>query len=117
MSVSELLLYNIGYTYESFMKQTKGSLKNLFYGENVSFLDEERFPFIKGRGEGRILTADGSPINVYLYKENTTDKNGQEIWAMSVQVNWEYENLTLINGAICSGHWYFDCDEMAKSLM
>ena len=114
LSVSELLLYNIGYTYESFMKQTKGSLKNLFYGENVSFLDEERFPFIKGRGEGRILTADGSPINVYLYKENTTDKNGQEIWAMSVQVNWEYENLTLINGAICSGHWYFDCDENGK---
>ena len=114
LSVSELLLYNIGYTYESFMKQTKGSLKNLFYGENVSFLDEERFPFIKGRGEGQILTADGSPINVYLYKENTTDKNGQEIWAMSVQINWEYENLTLINGAICSGHWYFDCDENGK---
>ena len=114
LSVSELLLYNIGYTYESFMKQTKGSLKNLFYGEDVSFLDEERFPFIKGRGEGQILTADGSPINVYLYKENTTDKNGQEIWAMSVQINWEYENLTLINGAICSGHWYFDCDENGK---
>ena len=114
LSVSELLLYNIGYTYESFMKQTKGSLKNLFYGEDVSFLDEERFPFIKGRGEGQILTADGSPINVYLYKENTTDKNGREIWAMSVQVNWEYENLTLINGAICSGHWYFDCDENGK---
>ena len=114
LSVSELLLYNIGYTYESFMKQTKGSLKNLFYGENVSFLDEERFPFIKGRGEGQILTADGSPINVYLYKENTTDKNGQEIWAMSVQINWEYENLTLINGAICSGYWYFDCDENGK---
>ena len=53
LSVSELLLYNIGYTYESFMKQTKGSLKNLFYGENVSFLDEERFPFIKGRSEER----------------------------------------------------------------
>ena len=114
LSVSELLLHNIGYTYESFMKQTKGSLKNLFYGEDVSFLDEERFPFIKGRGEGQILTADGSPINVYLYKENTTDKNGREIWAMSVQVNWEYENLTLINGAICSGHWYFDCDENGK---
>ena len=114
LSVSELLLHNIGYTYESFMKQTKGSLKNLFYGEDVSFLDEERFPFIKGRGEGQILTADGSPINVYLYKENTTDKNGQEIWAMSVQINWEYENLTLINGAICSGHWYFDCDENGK---
>ena len=114
LSVSELLLYNIGYTYESFMKQTKGSLKNLFYGEDVSFLDEERFPFIKGRGEGQILTADRSPINVYLYKENTTDKNGREIWAMSVQVNWEYENLTLINGAICSGHWYFDCDENGK---
>ena len=70
------------------MEQTEGSLRNLFYGENVRFLEENRFPSIEGRREGQILTSDGTPINVYLYKKNTTDKNGQKIWVMSVQMNW-----------------------------
>ncbi len=76
LSVSGMLLHSTGHTRDSFMEQTKGSLRNLFYGENVRFLEENRFPSIEGRGEGQILTSDGTPINVYLYKENTTDKNG-----------------------------------------
>ena len=114
LSVSGLFLHNIGYTYDSFMEQTKGSLKNLFYGENVSFLDEERFPSIEGRGEGQILAADGSLMNVYLYKENAWDENGQKIWVMSAQVNWERQNLALVNGAISSGLWFFECDENGR---
>ena len=90
LSVSGMLLHSTGHTRDSFMEQTKGSLRNLFYGENVRFLEENRFPSIEGRGEGQILTSDGTPINVYLYKENTTDKNGQKIWVMSVQMNWQH---------------------------
>ena len=111
LSVSDLLLYNLGYSYESLMEQTKGSLKNLFYGENVSFLNNERFYQIHGNGEGQILTADGAPVCVRLYKENTTDMDGNPIWIMSVQMNWAYENLSLINESIASALWYFDCDE------
>lgn len=111
LSVSDLLLYNLGYSYESLMEQTKGSLKNLFYGENVSFLNNERFYQIHGDGEGQILTADGAPVCVRLYKENTTDTDGNPIWIMSVQMNWAYENLSLINESIASALWYFDCDE------
>ena len=111
LSVSDLLLYNLGYSYESLMEQTKGSLKNLFYGENVSFLNNERFYQIHGNGEGQILTADGAPVCVRLYKENTTDTDGNPIWIMSVQMNWAYENLSLINESIASALWYFDCDE------
>ena len=111
LSVSDLLLYNLGYSYESLMEQTKGSLKNLFYGENVSFLNNERFYQIHGDGEGQILTADGAPVCVRLYKENTTDTDGNPIWVMSVQMNWAYENLSLINESIASALWYFDCDE------
>ena len=111
LSVSDLLLYNLGYSYESLMEQTKGSLKNLFYGENVSFLNNERFYQIHGDGEGQILKADGAPVCVRLYKENTTDTDGNPIWIMSVQMSWAYENLSLINESIASALWYFDCDE------
>ena len=38
-NVSGFLLYNLGYDYKEFMEITKGSLKNLFYGENRSFLE------------------------------------------------------------------------------
>lgn len=42
----------VGYDYKEFMEITKGSLKNLFYGENRSFLEIERFRKIQGEGEG-----------------------------------------------------------------
>ena len=62
------------------MEQTKGSLKNLFYGENVSFLEPERFRQIRGAGEGQILTADGTPVYVHLYKEDAVDADGRPLW-------------------------------------
>ena len=51
-NVSGFLLYNLGYDYKEFMEITKGSLKNLFYGEIRSFLEIERFRKIQGEGEG-----------------------------------------------------------------
>lgn len=111
LSASQILLDNLGYTAEEFAAFTKGSFKNLFYGENRSFLEPDRLPFIKGAGEGEMLTKDGTPVTVRLYKEDDTDEGGNPIWIMSVRVDWEHENLTLVNGAIKSGLWYFDCDE------
>ena len=73
LSVGEPLLHNLNHSYASLMEQTKGSLKNLFYGENVSFLEPERFRQIRGAGEGQILTADGTPVCVRLYKEDTDE--------------------------------------------
>ena len=114
LSVSNLLLHSTGYTFDSFMKQTKGSLKNFFYGEGVDILDRDRFLQLHGAWEAQIFTADGTVNNVRLYKEDVADEEGRQIWVMSVQVSWEHENLTLINEAICSGFWYFDCDENSK---
>ena len=111
LSISNLLLNHLGYSYESLMAQTKDSLKKLFYGENTSFLEGERFRRIHGAGEGQILTADGAPVYVRLYKENTTDADGKPIWVMSVQINWAYENLALVNESIRSALWYHDCNE------
>ena len=50
LSVSNLLLHSTGYTFDSFMKQTNGSLKNFFYGEE-DILDRDRF-FAASRSRG-----------------------------------------------------------------
>ena len=114
LSVSDLLLHNLGYSYEALMKKTKGSLKNFFYGENISFLETERFRRIEGEGEAQVLTADGAPVFVRLYKKDAIDTEGNPIWVMSVQMNLAYENLSLVNESIRSALWYFDCDENSE---
>ena len=111
LSVSDLLLHNLNHSYESLMEQTKGSLKNLFYKRDAAFLDNARFRQIQGEGEGRILTADGAPVYVRLYKKDAVDTDGTPIWIMSVQMNWAYENLALVNESIHSALWYFECNE------
>ena len=87
LSVSNLLLHSTGYTFDSFMKQTKGSLKNFFYGDGIEILDQDRFLQLHGTGEAQIITADGTVNNVRLCKEDATDEAGRQIWVMSVQVN------------------------------
>ena len=111
LSVSDLLLHNLNHSYASLMEQTKGSLKNLFYKKDAAFLDKTRFRQLQGEGEGRILTADGSPVYVRLYKKDAVDTDGTPIWIMSVQMNWAYENLALVNESIHSALWYFECNE------
>lgn len=93
------------------MEQTKGSLKNLFYKKDATFLDNARFRQIQGGGEGQILTADGAPVYVHLYKKDAVDTDGTPIWILSVQMNWAYENLALVNESIHSALWYFECNE------
>lgn len=117
LSVSEPLLRGLGYTLDSFMARTGGSLRNMFYGEGASFLEPGRFPRISGRGEGRVLTSDGSPVNAELCKKDATDALGKPIWVMSVHLTWEHENHSLINEAISAALWYFDCDESKKAQM
>ena len=63
LSVSNLLLHSTGHTFDSFMKQTKGSLKNFFYDEE-DILERDRFLQLHGTGEAQILAADGTVNNV-----------------------------------------------------
>ena len=113
LSVDNLLLHSTGYTFDTFMEQTKGSLRNFFYDEE-DILERDRFLQLHGTGEAQILAADGTVKNVRLCKEDATDEAGRQIWVMSVQVNWDHVNLALLNEAICSGFWYFDCDENSE---
>lgn len=109
--VSSIFLQNLGYDFEEFMMATSGSLRNLFYGENVTFLKPERFPKIQGTGEGCMLTKENVPIYVRMIKQDGTDSEGNPIWVLSAQVDWMQQNLKLVNNVIQSGMWYFDCDE------
>ena len=113
LSVNNLLLHSTGYTFDTFMEQTKGSLRDFFYDEE-DILERDRFLQLHGTGEAQILAADGTVNNVRLCKEDATDEAGRQIWVMSVQVNWDHVNLTLLNEAIYSGFWYFDCDENSE---
>ena len=79
LSFSELLLHNLNHSYASLMEQTKGSLKNLFYKKDATFLDNARFRQIQGGGESQFLTADGSPVYVRLYKKDAVDTDGTPI--------------------------------------
>ncbi|MGB4963478.1 MAG: PAS domain-containing protein, partial [Fusicatenibacter saccharivorans] len=113
LSVNNLLLHSTGYTFDTFMEQTKGSLRNFFYDEE-DILERDRFLQLHGTGEAQILAADGTVNNVRLCKEDATDEAGRQIWVMSVQINWDHVNLALLNEAIYSGFWYFDCDENSE---
>ena len=50
LSVSNLLLHSTGYTFDSFMKQTNGSLKNFFYGEEGYTGSRSFFAASRSRG-------------------------------------------------------------------
>lgn len=90
------------------MEASSGSLKNIFFGENQSFLDVERFKKIHGTGEGRIVSKSDVPFYVRMYKTDSVDEKGQKMWVLSVQTDWTQQNLKLINNVLKSGMWYME---------
>lgn len=108
--VSSYFLQSLGYEYDEFMEISSGSLKNIFYGENQSFLDVERFKKIHGIGEGRMINKADAPVYVRMYKADSVDEYGNRLWVLSVQTDWVQQNLKLINNVLKSGMWYFDFD-------
>ena len=109
-SVSAYFLESLGYEYDEFMQMSYGSLKNLFFGENQSFLEIERFKKIHGSGEGQMIDKADAPVYVRMYKADTVDENGNKMWVLSVKTDWVQQNLKLINNVLKSGMWYFDFD-------
>lgn len=106
--VDETLLRELGYEYDDFMEATGGSFRNMFYGENKYFLEAERFPNIKGNGEGQVLTREGVPIYVRMYKSGTKDSDGRDMWRMGVEIDQILQNLKIVNNVIKSGMWSMD---------
>ena len=54
LSVDNLLLHSTGYTFDTFMEQTKGSLRNFFYDEE-DILERDRFLQLPEQGKDRSL--------------------------------------------------------------
>lgn len=108
--VSSYFLQSLGYEYDEFMEISSGSLKNIFYGENQSFLDVERFKKIHGIGEWRMINKANAPVYVRMYKADSVDEYGNRLWVLSVQTDWVQQNLKLINNVLKSEMWYFDFD-------
>ena len=54
LSVNNLLLHSTGYTFDTFMEQTKGSLRNFFYDEE-DILSETVFCSFTEQGKHRSL--------------------------------------------------------------
>lgn len=113
-SVSGFFLHDMGYSYNEFMEKTRGSLRNLFYGENTTFLKQGRFENIRGAGEGQLLMKGDVPVFVRLYKADTVDGEQRPMWVLSSRIDWMQQNLQLVNNAIQSGFWYVDCDEKGE---
>lgn len=111
VSVSDFLLYNLGYSCEEFEEFSKGSLRNLMYGENQEWSKPGRFQTSHGAGEGQMIASDGTLVEVRLYKEDSQDVNGEAVWVLAVGVDWEQENLALVTDAIRSGSWYLEYDK------
>lgn len=114
-NVSGFFLHNLGYDYKEFIEVTKGSLKNVFYGENKTFLEAERFQDMQGEGEGMILTKGKVPVYARLVKEDSFDEKGEKIWILSVHMDWMQQNLQLVNNVIQSGFWVIECDEQGRA--
>ena len=108
--VSEFFLYNLGYDYEQFMKATSGSLKELVWGENRSFIENNRFQRIQGEGEMQVMSREGILLNVHCYKKDTIDAKGTPMWVLSAHMDQMQENLKLVNQVISSGFWSVDFD-------
>ncbi len=112
--VSDYFLAVLGYTYEEFMEKVDGALTRAFYGENQTFLKPERFPLIHGSGEGMMVNREGVPLHVTMYKSDSINSEGEEIWLLSVRVDWNYENLHLVSDAMDGGMWYMNFDGDGK---
>ncbi len=109
LSVSDYLLDNLNYRPEEFYAFAKGSLKNICCGKSLCWLEPEQLRKMQGALEGQMITGDGTPVDVQVYKADANDADGRPVWILAVRVDWEYENYILINEAIQSGPWYMDC--------
>ncbi len=108
---SSFFMKNLGYEVEEFMKCTDGSLRSMILDEDMCFFEGETFRNAAGEGMHRMLTKDGTPVYVRMFKTESVDGNGVPLWVLSVRLAWDAQNLSLVNDIIQSGGWYVDYGE------
>lgn len=108
MAVGGFFLSNLGYTYEEFIEATAGSLNKLVVNTPLYPFNADVFSQMEGSNDLYMLTKDGSPTLLRIYKQNAVDDNGQPIWVISARLDVSGRNLALINEFIQAGYWTID---------
>ena len=109
-TMSRYFLSNLGYTVESFMHMTGGSLLGVISRDTLYPFSETEFRRVSGIGEYYMLSGSGSPVFMRVYKADAFDPQGRRVWVLSTRNSRASQNLSLINGMIQTGTWSIDYD-------
>ena len=110
MAVGGFFLENLNYNYDEFISATAGSLKKLVVNTPLYPFNEHEFKETHGFTELYMLSKDGSPSLLRIYKQDALDENGQTIWVISARVDISGRTLELLNEFIQAGYWTIDYD-------
>ena len=109
-TMSRFFLSNLGYTVESFMHTTGGSLLGVISRDTLYPFSETEFRRVSGISEYYMLSGSGSPVFMRVYKADAFDPQGRRVWVLSTRNSRASQNLSLINGMIQTGTWSIDYD-------
>ena len=107
-TMSQYFLSNLGYTLESFLHMTGGSLLRVISRDLLYPFSEKDFKLAVGMNEYYMLSASGSPVFMRVYKQDAVDPQGRRVWVLSTRNSRASQNLSLINGMIQTGTWSID---------
>lgn len=110
MAVGGFFLENLDYNYDEFIEATEGSLKKLVVNTPLYPFNEQEFRQMQGINELYMLSKDGSPSLLRIYKQDAVDDNGEPIWVMSARIDLSGRTLELLNEFIQAGYWTIDYD-------
>ena len=109
-TISQYFLSNLGYTVESFLQVTGGSLLGVISRDLLYPFSETEFRRTSGQSEYYMLSGAGSPVFMRVYKTDAVDPQGRRVWVLSTRNSRASQNLSLINGMIQTGTWSIDYD-------
>lgn len=109
-TMSQYFLSNLGYTVESFLHFTGGSLLGVISRDQLYPFSEADFRRMSGQSEYYMLSGLGSPVFMRVYKVDAVDPQGRRVWVLSTRNSKASQNLSLINGMIQTGTWSIDYD-------
>ena len=109
-TMSQYFLSNLGYTVETFMHMTGGSLLGVISKDLLYPFSESEFRLSSGMSEYYMLSGSGSPVFMRVYKADAVDPHGRRVWVLSTRNSRASQNLSLINGMIQTGTWSIDYD-------
>lgn len=113
-AVGGFFLSNLGYSYADFIADTLCSLSNIIINTPLYPFNPQTFRYLDGANEFYMLSKDGSPTLVRIFKQDAVDENGTPVWVISARIDTSGRNLALVNEFVQSGFWTIDYDKMGN---